>query len=117
MVVLAMDFPIIVSLVAVSGFVWFLTIRLLRARANDVPEVTEYSRGKPFAILGFGLLMMVLGTFPYAAVGKIPGCCGVASSYAPLVALPFAIVLLGAANARMRGCRVWLSSLFLQCWR
>jgi hypothetical protein len=71
-----------------------VAVRVLRPRPGDEPEPATGS-APACGLIAFGLVLLVMGTFPYAAVGKAPGPWGVPSSFAPLVPLPFALVLVG----------------------
>ena len=85
-------YPPAVQLVcaAIAVGVWLVARRVVR--------VPSESGGRPAALLAFGGLLLVFGTFPYAAVGKPMEPWGRYSSYAPLLPLSFGVLLLGVVK-------------------
>jgi len=83
------DVPLLIGL---SVGVVVLTLMLLRQRNLPVFDW----RGNSFAIGGFGFILLMLGIFPYAAAGKVPAVSGTDSRHAMLIALPMALILIGA---------------------
>ena len=83
---------LIAGVVAAALVGWVVAVRVLRSTDETDPATGS---APACGLIGFGLLLLALGTFPYAAVGKPPAPWGVPSSYAPLVPLPAALVLVG----------------------
>ena len=50
---------------------------------------------KPYSLLFFFFMLLLLGIFPYAAVGKAPSIQGWNTRHALLIALPMAIIVVG----------------------
>ena len=83
---------------AAIGLVGWL---VLRARA-DQPAGPLGGTKTSAGLFAFGLVLLVLGTFPYAAVGREFGPAGQGSSYTPLIPLPMGILALGLVRMALR---------------
>lgn len=80
-------------------------------RQASIRSVGE--KGNSYAVLFFGLLLLALAIFPYAAVGKQASVHGYETRHALLVALPMAIILVSATRLLFGGNTRSISRLSL----
>lgn len=64
---------------------------------------------KPYALLAFGVLLLGLGIFPYAAVCKSPSLTGWNTRHTLLLALPMALVIVAVVRLLFSAPRAGLS--------
>ncbi len=100
--VAAQPAAVIAGVAAAAVVGWVVALRVLRPGDGAEPVAGPTPA---CGVIAFGLLLLAMGTFPYAAVGKPPGPWGVPSSYAPLVPLPAALVLVGVLKLLRVGGR------------
>lgn len=82
------NMPVLLLLGLLAAYCVYLTFSL-----ND--KVFFEQKLKPYSLLLFGFILLLLGIFPYAVVGKHADAYGVNTRHALLVALPMAIILIG----------------------
>lgn len=70
-------------------------------------------KGKWYAVLFFGIGLLALAIFPYAAVGKAASVHGYSTRHALLIALPMAIILVSATRLLFGGKKHYMSKLGL----
>ena len=80
-------------------WVWLLMLAAFAVAYKVLPirSIRFFSdRTSSYTLLGFGLLLLLLGIFPYVSVGKRPTVHGWDTRHALLMALPMAIILLAS---------------------
>jgi len=74
-------------------FVQWIRSTVLRGSTRSVDE-----KGTSYALLFFGIALLALAIFPYAAVGKAASVHGYATRHALLVALPMALIVVAVTR-------------------
>ena len=102
-------YPTIFLSLGLLAVIWICSIILSRTRNLPSPKVATRT------FLFFGVVLLALGIFPYAAVGKAASVHEWETRHALLVALPMAVIFVGLTRPLLANKSAYLSRLGLLC--